>query len=122
MACWSASRVPHRSALSVGTAADGLEVSVGPWLEVSVGPWLEVSVGPWLEVSVGPVGDSVVSVVSVDSVLVVEEFEVVVPGVRLGHGAGEFVWVAWALVAPAGPASRVVTIAKAQSPAMAGLP
>jgi|SRR6266540_2913280 len=106
MACWSASRVPHRSALSVGTAADGLEVSVGPWLEVSV----------------GPVGDSVVSVVSVDSVLVVEEFEVVVPGVRLGHGAGEFVWVAWALVAPAGPASRVVTIAKAQSPAMAGLP
>jgi len=114
MACWSASRVPHRSALSVGTAADGLEVSVGPWLEVSVGPWLEVSVGP--------VGDSVVSVVSVDSVLVVEEFEVVVPGVRLGHGAGEFVWVAWALVAPAGPASRVVTIAKAQSPAMAGLP
>src|SRR6266540_3534634 len=106
MACWSASRVPHRSALSVGTAADGLEVSVGPWLEVSV----------------GPVGDSVVSVVSVDSVIVVEEFEVVVPGVRLGHGAGEFVWVAWALVAPAGPASRVVTIAKAQSPAMAGLP
>jgi len=102
-----------------------VRVPAADWLEFCIDfciDGLKVSVGSGPEVSVGSGVDSVVSVVSVDSVLIVDELEVVVPGVRLGHGAGEFVWVAWALVAPAGPASRVVTIAKAQSPAIAGLP
>lgn len=124
--------MPHRSALPVGGAVAGAD-----WLEVCVGGLalsvdvigsfvVSVGVGAAFEVSVGAgvdsVVDSVVSVVSEDSVLVVEEFEVVVPAAALGQGAGEFAGVVWALATPAGPASRVVTIARAQSPAIAGLP